>query len=151
MTDGIKVTEPQTQQLGASEERLWAMLAHVSILLNLVTGFLGVFAALLIYLLFRDRSRYVAYQSLQAFIFQLITWGGGGVIIGVIWAVVAALSVLIVGVVLIPGAILLTIFFGLMPLLGLCYGVAAAIQANRGQDFKYWLIGDWLRSTLTGQ
>ncbi len=66
------------------------MLAHLSVLLNLVTGFLGVAAALIIYLIYKDRSRYVAYQSMQAFLFQLLFWAGGGLLIGVMWAVVGA-------------------------------------------------------------
>src|SRR5256885_13126322 len=53
-----------------SSDLTWAMVAHLTVLLNLVTGFLGVVAALVIYLVFKDRSRYVAYQSLQAFVFQ---------------------------------------------------------------------------------
>jgi hypothetical protein len=126
------------------------MLAHLSVLLNLVTGFLGVFAALLIYLLFRDRSRYVAYQALQAFLFQLIWWGGGGVIIGITWAIVGALSIVLIGVVLIPVALIVTAVVALMPLAALVYGVIGGIQANQGQDFQYWLIGDWVRGTLTG-
>ena len=51
--------------LSPSEERTWAMLAHLSVIVNLFTGFFGPIAALVIYLLFRDRSRYVAYHSLQ--------------------------------------------------------------------------------------
>ena len=43
------------QPLTPADERLWAMLAHLSVLLNLVTGFLGVVAALIIYMLYRDR------------------------------------------------------------------------------------------------
>jgi len=31
------------------------------------------------------------------------------------------------------------------------YGIIGAIQVNQDQDFKYWLVGDWVRSTLTGQ
>ena len=91
MTNESKLSTSQPLPLSPSEERTWAMLAHLSVLLNLVTGFLGVFAALLIYLLFRDRSRYVAYQSMQAFLFQLIWWAGAGVIIGITWAIVGVL------------------------------------------------------------
>jgi hypothetical protein len=45
-----------------SEERTWAMLAHFSVLLNLVTGFFGGIAAIIIYFVYKDRSRLVAYQ-----------------------------------------------------------------------------------------
>src|SRR5256885_17236393 len=61
---------PAPAMLSESDARTWAMVAHLTVLLNLVTGFLGVVAALVIYLVFKDRSRYVAYQSLQAFVFQ---------------------------------------------------------------------------------
>ncbi len=47
------------------------MLAHLSILINLFTGVLGPVAALIIYLVYKDRSRYVAYQAMQSFIYQL--------------------------------------------------------------------------------
>lgn len=52
--------------LSEADERQWAMFAHLSILLNLVTGFLGVVAPLVIYMICKERSRYVAYHSLQS-------------------------------------------------------------------------------------
>lgn len=156
-TEGVAPTEPtptppsvnQTptsttvSPLSPSDERTWAMLAHLSVLLNLVTGFLGVAAALVIYLVYKDRSRYVAYQAMQAFLFQLIFWAGGGLLIGVMWAVVGALSAVLIGLLLIPFAALLTLVFLLMPLLALVYGVIGAIQTSNGEDFRYWLVGDW--------
>ncbi len=130
--------------LSPSEERTWAMLAHLSVLLNLVTGFFGVGAALLIYLLYKDRSRYVAYQALQSFFFQLIFWAGGGFLIGATWTVVGMLSVVIIGIFLIPVAILLTILFLVMPALAIVYGIIGGLQCSDGEDFRYWLIGDWV-------
>ncbi len=94
--------------LSVNDERTWAMLAHLSVLANLVTGFLGPVAALVIYLVYRDRSRYVAYHSLQSFIFQLIWWGGSGALIGLVWAITGALSAVVIGIVLLPVACLLT-------------------------------------------
>ena len=126
------------------------MLAHLSTLLNLITGFGGPIAALIIYLVYKDRSRFVAYHALQAMIFQLIWWFGGGVLIGVMWAIVGALSVILVGIILIPFAILLTPVLLLLPIGALIYGIVGAVQVNQGQDFKYWLVGDWVRGTLTG-
>jgi uncharacterized Tic20 family protein len=129
-----------------ADARTWAMLAHLSVLLNLVTGFLGVIAALVIYLVFKDRSRYVAYQSMQAFVFQLIWWAGGGLLIGVIWAVTGMLSAVLIGILCIPFALVGTLLVGLMPLVALVYGVYAALEANKGADFRYWLVGDWVRN-----
>jgi uncharacterized Tic20 family protein len=122
------------------------MLAHLSVLLNPVTGILGPVAALVIYLVFKDRSRYVAYQSLQSLIFQLITWVGGGILTGITAAIAGILSVVVIGVLLFPCVALLA----LIPLAGLVYGVIGGIQCSQGQDFRYWMVGDWVRGTLVG-
>ncbi|HSV85770.1 MAG TPA: DUF4870 domain-containing protein [Levilinea sp.] len=134
------------EPLSPLDERSWAMLAHLSVLLNLVTGFLGPVAALIIYLVFRDRSRYVAYQSLQSLLMQLIVWIGGGLITAFVWLVVGLLSAIIIGICLIPIALLISA----LPLVALVYGVIGAVHTNQGQDFRYWLIGNWVRSTFTG-
>ena len=132
-----------SQPLSPADERTWAMLAHLSVLLNLVTGFLGVGAALLIYLIYKDRSRYVAYQAMQAFLFQLLFWAGGGVLIGIMWAIVGALSAILVGILLIPIALLLTPVLLVFPLIALVYGVIGSIETSNGKDFRYWLVSDW--------
>ena len=140
-----------SQPLSSSEERSWSVLAHLSVLLNLITGFAGPIAALIIYLIYKDRSRTVAYHALQAMIFQLIWWYGGGLLIGLVWLIVGALSAILVGLILIPIAVLVTLLLALLPLGAVVYGIIAAIQVNQGHDFKYWLVGDWVRGTLTGQ
>jgi uncharacterized Tic20 family protein len=148
------VSEPPTAQtpslnpntpLSQSDERLWAMLAHLSILLNLVTGFLGIVAPIIIYALYKDRSRYVAYQSMQAFVFQLVWWLGGSFLIGFVWAATGILMSVFIGLLCLPFACLFTF----LPLGALVYGVIGGLKCNNGDDFKYWLIGDWLRGTLT--
>lgn len=133
------------QPLSPSDERTWAMLAHLSVLANLVTGFFGPLVALVIYLIFRERSRYVAYQSLQSLVFQLIVWVGGGLITGVVWTVVGILSAVIIGILCIPIACLVSI----IPLAALVYGVVGAVETSQGKDFQYWLIGEWVRGTLS--
>jgi hypothetical protein len=132
--------------LKPEEERQWAMLAHLGVLANLVSGFLGPVVPLAIYMIYKDRSRYVAYQSLQALIFQLIWWVGGGVIAGISWAITGVLSAVVIGVLCIPIACI----FSAMPLVALGYGIYGGIQTSQGQDFKYWLVGDWVRNTLSG-
>lgn len=139
------------QPLSEAEERTWSLLAHLSVLLSLVTGFAGPIAALIVYLVFKDRSRKVAYHALQAMIFQLIWWYGGGLLIGVMWATVGILSVILIGIILIPIAIVMTLVLLLLPMGAVIYGIIGAIQVNQDQDFKYWLVGDWVRSTLTGK
>jgi uncharacterized Tic20 family protein len=136
-------TSSAPQPLSPTDERTWAMLAHLSVLLNLVTGFLGVGAALLIYLIYKDRSKYVAYQAMQSFLFQLIFWAGGGVLIAIMWAFVGALSAVVVGVLLIPIACLLTPGLLLMPIVAVVYGIIGSVQCSNGEDFRYWLVSDW--------
>jgi len=133
---------PAPQPVSSNEEQTWAMLAHLSIFANLVTGFLGPLIALVIYLIYKDRSRYIAYQSMQAFIFQLVFWVGAGIIAVILWLIGSLLLVLLcLGCLLMPPAL----FFSLLPIAALVYGVIAAIQCSQGEDFKYWLIGDWVR------
>ncbi|MFH1909152.1 MAG: DUF4870 domain-containing protein [Chloroflexota bacterium] len=134
------------QPLSPGDERTWAMIAHLSVLINLVSGILGPVAALVIYMVYKDRSRYVAYHALQSFVFQLIWWYGGGVLVGAAWAVSSALSVVLIGLLCMPIACLISF----IPLGALIYGIVGAVQTSQGQDFKYWLIGDWVRGTLSG-
>lgn len=138
-----EVPTSHPQPMSPQDERTWAMLAHLSILANLVTGFLGVIAALLIFLIYKDRSRYVAYQSLQALVFQVIAWVAGGALVGLSWAITGILSAFLVGICLIPFSIILS----LVPLGALVYGVIGAVQCNQGEDFRYWLVGSWFRKT----
>ena len=119
---------PQIKPISSSEERTWAMLAHLSVLLNLVTGFLGGIAAIVIYFIYKDRSRLVAYHAMQSFIFQAITWLGAGMVSGLLIAVGSALGFLII--------------------ISLIYGVIGGVKVNNGEDFRYWLVGDWVRNIL---
>ena len=128
--------------LSDAEARSWAMLAHLSVLLNLVTGFLGVVAPLVIYLIYKERSRYVAYQSMQSFVFQLVWWVGGGLVVAAFWTITGITSAFLIGLLCIPIALLLS----LIPVVPLVWGVYGGIQCNQGKDFKYWLVGDWVRS-----
>jgi hypothetical protein len=137
---------PNQPPLSASDERQFAMIAHLGVLLNLLSGFLGVFVPLVIYMMYKDRSRYVGYQALQAFIFQLVWWVGGSILAGAAWFLTGVLSAFVIGILCIPIACV----FGVMPLVALGYGIYGGIQTSQGQDFKYWLVGDWVRKTFTG-
>ena len=141
MSEQIPQTPPQP--LTPAEEKQWAMIAHLSVWVSALTAFFGIPIAFGIYLIYKDRSRYVAYHSLQAALMQAIFWLGGAVL-SVLTA--AGMSIPVVGLICIP----LACVFALMPLGALIYGTIGGIQTNQGQDFKYWLIGDWVRSTLTG-
>lgn len=133
---------PMTQ----AEEHTWAMLAHLSVLVNLFTGVLGPVVALIIYLMYANRSRYVAYHAMQSFLFQLVVWYG----IGVMWGVVGLLSAILIGVVLIPFACVFTPILLLGMAIAPVYGIIGAVETSQGRDFQYWWVGSWVRNLLTG-
>ena len=143
MNDNQEIESYTTNSISKSDEKTWAMLAHLTILINLITGFLGALAAFIIYMVYKDKSKYIAYQSLQSLILQLITWVGGGIIIAISWTITGILSAIIVGICLIPVSIVLS----LIPIAAIAYGIVGAVKCNQGEDFKYWLIGDWVRAT----
>jgi uncharacterized Tic20 family protein len=127
--------------MSQAEEHNWAMLAHLSVLVNLFTGVLGPVVALIIYLMFAKRSRYVAYHAMQSFLFQLIVWYG----MGIMWGIVGLLCMLIIGIVLLPLACVLTPLLLIGMVIAPIYGIIGAVKTSQGQDFKYWLIGDWIQ------
>ena len=57
--------------VGTYTEQTWSALAHLSIFLNLFTGFLGPIAAFCIWLVYRNRSRTVAFHALQSLWYQM--------------------------------------------------------------------------------
>ena len=135
---------PTTLPLTESEERTWAMLAHLSVLINLITGSLGPAVALVIFLIFKDRSRYVAFQALQATLFQLVWWLGAWVVLGTLWAITGLLSIVLIGLLCIPFVCVLS----LLPVYPLVHGTIGAIQCSSGDDFEYFWIGPWTRRIL---
>ena len=84
--------------MGTQEEKTWSMLAHLSMFLNLVTGFLGPVAALIIRLMYKDRSSTVAFHALQSMWYQI----GWLVILAVGWTVSGLLTIVIIGFFLLP-------------------------------------------------
>src|SRR3712207_9432005 len=84
--------------MSAQDERTWSIVAHLSMFLNLVTGFLGPVAALIIWLVYKDRSSRVAFHALQSMWYQI----GWLAILAIGWNVTALLTLVIIGFVLIP-------------------------------------------------
>ncbi len=129
------------------EARLLAALSHGSIFLQGA----GIIVGVVVYLTQRDKSKYAAFQALQAAVFQLISMI---VIVGmwIVWTLFYMLSLIPViqvadaapnappppifwigmGSMLIP--------FAVMIVIGL-YGLWAAIRTLQGKDFRYLIIG----------
>jgi uncharacterized Tic20 family protein len=112
--------------MSAQDERTWSMLAHLSMFLNLVTGFLGPVAALIIWLVYKDRSQKVAFHALQSMWYQV----GWLIVLAVGWTVTTLLLVVLIGFVLIPVMVVVSV----MPFVHAGY---AAYRVSRGEDYRY--------------
>lgn len=143
MTVETSTVQTYPTPLSAEDERTWAMLAHLSVLVNLFTGVLGPVIALIIYLFFSGRSKYVANHAMQSFLFQLAAWYS----IGILWGVTGLLCIVLVGILLIPFACVLTPFMLAGMAIAPIYGIYAAVQVSQGREFSYWLVGDWVNNT----
>jgi uncharacterized Tic20 family protein len=128
---GEGVREQGAVSMGTQEERTWSVLAHLSIFLNLVTGFLGPVAALIIWLVYRDRSSQVAFQALQSMWYQ-VAWL---VILFAGWVVTTLLMLVLIGFLLVPVMALITI----VPFV---HGAYAAYRVSRDGEYRYPLIAD---------
>ena len=120
---------PTTSTMTPQDERTWSMLSHLSVLAGLVG--LMPFGALIIWLVYRDRSRRVGFHALQALWYQ-IAWL---VILVVGWFVTFILSFVLIGLLLIPVMLLASV----VPFVHGCY---AAYKVNQGVDYRYPYIAD---------
>lgn len=133
-------------------ERLLAALAHGLVL----TNFVGAVGAAVIYAVYRDKSRYVAFQAAQAAVYQLVAFF---LTMGcwVCWTVayMGSLTPLMAN----PNAYadppwffwvgmasmaLPFIFMGAI----FVYGLWGAVRTLQGRAFRYILIGPWVEHFL---
>ncbi len=91
--------------MSAEGERVWSALAHLSTFLNLFTGFLGPVAAFVIWLVYRDDSPRVASHALRSVFYQVV-WLLA-IVVG--WTVTGLLMVVLVGFLLVPVMLLVTL------------------------------------------
>ncbi|MGN6611951.1 MAG: DUF4870 domain-containing protein [Angustibacter sp.] len=119
---------PVHPPLSPSDERTWAMLAHLAPFAGSVVG-LPVVGPLVVYLMYKDRSAFVRRHAAASLNFQIML-----LIVSVVGFVVAVpLAVLTFGIGLfafIIGAIVVAVG-------AIVLQVVAAMTANRGQDFQY--------------
>jgi len=103
---------PVSTGVPTDEEKMWAMLAHMSYLLTFVIG-VSCIAPLIIWIIKKDSSAFIEDQAKEALNFQL------SVLIAVL-----VLSVTCFGpIVVIVG--------------GLVYGIIGGMAANRGEVYRY--------------
>jgi uncharacterized Tic20 family protein len=137
------------------DEKTLAALAHASILLGIPTsGIGGIIAALVIWIVQKEKSAYVAAQALQALVYQAVTF----VLTMIVWCCWGVLYMALIFVPLVsnPGAFeaapptglwvglaLMIVPFGVWGLT-ILYGLYGAARCLGGHDFKYAAIGNWL-------
>jgi len=141
-----------------TDEWTAAALAHASILLTPMLGLAGGVGALVglavplvMHLGYRQESRFVAFQALQSFVYQAT----GAVLTAILAALTAAvwtisgwLAQVLIGFLLIPPALSLTLLLVSALLAWVGYGLYAAYQVYQGRDFHYILIGEWLEKEM---
>jgi uncharacterized Tic20 family protein len=120
-----------TTTMSPKDENTWSVLAHLSVFLNLVTGFLGPVAALVIWLIYRDRSPRVSFHALQSLVYQA-AWM---VILAVGWTIAGILTIVLIGFLLFPVMMVLTV----VPFAHMGY---AAYKVNQGIDYRYPFVAD---------
>jgi uncharacterized Tic20 family protein len=148
-----------TEEVGLTQnEKALAAFAHGSILLGVFTGGIGgILAALVIWLVEKDKSVYAAAQALQALVYQAVAF----VITMLVWCCWGLLWVVMI---LVPlsansayyetsaappagvwvGLVLMIIPIGIWGLTVL-YGLYGAVRCLGGHDFRYAIIGNWLK------
>jgi uncharacterized Tic20 family protein len=117
--------------MSAQDEQTWSMLAHLSVLLNIITGIGGPIAALIIWLVYRDKSQRVAFHALQSLWYQ-VAWA---VILAVGWFITVVLMFVLIGFLLVP----VMAIASLVPFVHQCY---AAYKVYQGTDYRYPVIAD---------
>ncbi len=120
---------PAGSTMSPQDERTWSIVAHLSVLAGLV-GLMPL-GALVVWLVYKDRSPRVGFHALQALWYQ-IAWL---VILVVGWFVTLVLSFILIGLVLIPVMMLAS----LVPFIHGCY---AAYKVSQGVDYRYPYIAD---------
>jgi uncharacterized Tic20 family protein len=128
------------------EERILSALAHGSI----VAQGLGILVGVVLYVTQRDRSKRVAFQALQAAVYQFVSLLVT-VVLWMVWMVLHGISY--IPLFQNPEAFeespptffFITLVAMIVPLalmaVWLLYGLLGALQTLRGRDFRYAVIG----------
>jgi uncharacterized Tic20 family protein len=115
--------------MNAQDEKTWSIISHASVLVGLV-GLMPL-GALITWLIYKDKSERVRFHALQALWYQL-AWV---VVLIVGWTVSFALTVVVIGFVLMP-------FVALATLIPFIHGCYAAYKVSQGVDYRYPFVAD---------
>ena len=120
-----------TATMSAQEEQTWSIVAHLSVLAAIVG--LMPFGALLVWLVYKDRSPRVRFHALQALWYQ-VAW----IVILVAYTLISLiLSIVLIGFFM----FLLLPVLAVVPVIHGCY---AAYKVSQGVEYRYPFIADKL-------
>lgn len=129
--DTTGTTTGGVSQMSAQDEQTWSIIAHLSVLAGLIG--LMPFGALIVWLLYKDKSPRVRFHAAQALWYQ-IAW----IVILIAWTFLSiALTLVLIGF----------FMFFLLPLLALVpliHGCYAAYKVSQGVDYRYPFIADYI-------
>jgi len=113
--------------MSPADEKTWSIIAHLSVIVAPI-------GALIVWLMYKDKSPRVTFHALQALWYQ-IAWIG----IFIVYFVVASiLSVVTLGI----AAVILFPLMFVMPFIPLAHGCYAAYRVSQGEDYRYPFIAD---------
>ena len=153
------MTEALTPSEASQNDKIMAALAHISAILPLM----GVIAPIIIWATQKDKSEFVAFQALQAVVYQLamiLAWfvGMGCYMLSFFSTFLAipfsasgsefdpTVSPFFMLGFFIPFIILGVLFLG--GAIFIIYGLVGAVLTFQGKDFRYFVIGNRLASYL---
>jgi uncharacterized protein len=118
--------------MSAQDERTWSAIAHLSVLAGLVG--LVPLGALIVWLVYKDRSPRVRFHAAQAFWYQ-VAWIVIFIAYILVTVVLSIVTLGIAAIVFVPLAFLLAV-------VPLAHGCHAAYKVNQGVDYRYPFIAD---------
>lgn len=119
-----------TSGLVTRDDRLWATVAHVAGFAGYVFALGQYLAPLALFLIFRQKSKFVAFHALQSLFFQLMVL--------VALTISGLLTHLLIGYLLGP----------LVFVAAIVYPILIARRAFVGEWAEYWLVGRWARQIV---
>jgi uncharacterized Tic20 family protein len=118
------IAPPQTGL--SNEERTWALVAHLSALTGLLTGFGMILGPLVVWLINKDSKPFAAAEAKEALNFN-ISW--------MLWGILLGIAAFILTFVLV--GILLWIALGFFSIVWIILCIIAGIKANEGVPYRY--------------
>lgn len=119
----------------SSDEKLWAILAHLGMLIGTVSsaGLVGWLIPLVIYLVYKDKSLFVRNAAAGSLNFAIVMFA-----LGLIAAISSFIGVLLSFLIIPLALVLVAILIGIYIYIGgIVFPILAAVKVNNGQNYTY--------------